>query len=88
MAQRTYRDIADRDWPEMRETFVRETRSITTDDVRPITVAAQLNLPPDRLKKLTATYSTFLAGLAKIRAIDIGDHEPATITFDREAVNQ
>lgn len=47
--------------------------------------AAGLDLPAERLAALARTLSQFLNQFEVVRAIDKGDREPPTITWEREA---
>ena len=46
--------------------------------VKALARAVHLDLPQERLELLARSYSEFLVGFEKVRAIDTGDREPAT----------
>jgi Asp-tRNA(Asn)/Glu-tRNA(Gln) amidotransferase C subunit len=60
------------------------TAPVSPAQVRAMAEAAQLALPPDRIDALSHSFSDFLTGFAKIRALDTGDREPATLTHREE----
>jgi hypothetical protein len=47
--------------------------------VKALTETAGLRLPPERLEALVKAYSKFEEGFARVRALDTGDREPATL---------
>ena len=61
-----------------------DTTKISLEQARAIAQAVQLDLPPERLKSLSAMLSNFLTGFERIRAIDTGDREPATLVPTKE----
>ena len=52
--------------------------------VKAIAKAVYLDLPPERMELLVKSYSDFVIGFEKVRAIDTGDREPATIVPSKE----
>jgi Asp-tRNA(Asn)/Glu-tRNA(Gln) amidotransferase C subunit len=57
-----------------------ETR-LSPEQVRAMAQAVDLELPPERLEQLVRTMSEFLDGFARVRALDVGDREPPTLSF-------
>ena len=57
---------------------------VSAEQVRAMAEAVQLQLPPERVEALADSLSAFLAGFEKIRALDVGDREPATLTYGEE----
>lgn len=57
---------------------------ISPAQVRMLTEAAQLYLPPERIDALTNSFSDFLTGFVEVRALETGDREPATLTHREE----
>jgi Asp-tRNA(Asn)/Glu-tRNA(Gln) amidotransferase C subunit len=57
---------------------------VSTAQVRAMAEAVQLELPPERVEALVDSLSAFLAGFEKLHALDVGDLEPATLTYGEE----
>jgi Asp-tRNA(Asn)/Glu-tRNA(Gln) amidotransferase C subunit len=57
---------------------------VSAEQVRAIAEAVRLELPTERVEALVDSLSAFLAGFEQVRALDVGDREPATLTFAGE----
>ena len=57
---------------------------VSAEQVRAMAEAVRLDLPPERVEPLADSLSAFLAGFEKIRALDVGDREPATLSYAEE----
>ena len=57
---------------------------VSAEQVRAMAEAVQLELPPERVEALVDSLSAFLAGFEKLRALDVGDREPATLSYAEE----
>ena len=64
----------------------RETRGVqvSAEQARAMAEAVQLKLPPERVEALVDSLSAFLAGFEKLRALDVGDRELATLSYAEE----
>ncbi len=57
---------------------------VSAEQVRAMAEAVQLELPRERVEALVDSLSAFLAGFEKLRALDVGDREPATLNYAEE----
>lgn len=64
--------------------MAKEPVKLTEEQVSAMAEAVNLKLPPDRLAQLTERFSAFLNDFEAARSIDVGDREPATITFEEQ----
>jgi Asp-tRNA(Asn)/Glu-tRNA(Gln) amidotransferase C subunit len=58
--------------------------NISPEQAGILAVGARLALSPERLEALATSFSGFLTGFEKIRALDVGDREPDTLTHAKE----
>ena len=61
-----------------------DVSKVSLEQARAIAESVQLDLPQDRLESLATMLSDFLEGFEKVRAIDTGDREPATLVPPKE----
>jgi Asp-tRNA(Asn)/Glu-tRNA(Gln) amidotransferase C subunit len=65
-----------------------DSSEVTCEQVVAMASAVQLELSRERATQLAQTLSTFQEGFRKVRELDVGDREPATIAYSPGRENQ